>query len=371
MANVNGERIKQARELKGLTQAQLARRARIDQSLIAYLEKGRREPSEETLERIAIQTGFPPSFFRQESSEGFPSGSLQFRARTMSAGQRTQIRQYAKTVWEIAQHMAKQVNEIPLRLPRLSERPGVAASVTRSELGLSPDSPIPHVTNAIEKAGVLVLNIPLPMDKWDAFCVWVGEEVKKPVIVVADGAPGDRLRYSIAHEVGHLVLHQSLDGRLKTIDNEADHFASEFLMPESAMREELTSPVTLASLADLKPRWGVSIQALIRRAYGLEIITERQYKYLFQQLTKRGWRKQEPSALAVPVERPRAFRQMAEILYGNPIRYKQFATEANLTTQFVGELIELHAAQKKKPSSRAPRTPDAENVVNFPERRQA
>jgi Zn-dependent peptidase ImmA (M78 family)/DNA-binding XRE family transcriptional regulator len=371
MANVNGERIKQARELRGLTQAQLADRAHVDQSTIAYLEKGNREPLDETLEAIAIQTGFPPSFFRKKSGDGFPSGSLQFRARTMSAGQRTQVRQYAKTVWEIAQHMAEQVSEIPLRLPKLSEQPEVAAAVTRSELGLSPDGPISHVTNTLEKAGVLVLNIPLPMDRWDAFCAWVGEDTKKPVIVVADGAPGDRLRYSIAHETGHLVLHQSLDGRLRAIDSEADRFASEFLMPESAMREELTSPVTLASLADLKPRWGVSIQALIRRAYSLEVITERQYKYLFQQLTKRGWRKQEPSALAVPIERPRAFRKMAELLYGDPIRYKQFAAEASITTQFANELIELHAARKKRSTERAQQASEADNLLSFPERRQA
>ncbi len=364
MGHVNGERIKQARELRGLTQAQLAERVGVDQSTIAYLERDNFQPSDEKLEAIAIQTGFPPSFFRQRPVEGFPSGSLQFRARSMSAGQRTQVRQYARTVWEIAENMAGQVSEIPLRLPRLSERPEVAAAVTRSELGLPPDKPILHVTNAVERAGVLVLTIPLSMGKWDAFCAWAGEEANRPVIVVADGATGDRLRYSISHEIGHLVLHRWLEGRLKTIDAEADRFAAEFLMPEVAMREELIPPVTLTSLSALKPRWGVSIQALVRRARDLSVITERQYKYLFQQLTKRGWRKREPSALAVPVERPRAFRKMAELLYGDPIPYKKLAIDANLTTQFARELIELHAGRKRK-------APEHNNLLTFPDRKQA
>jgi len=75
-------------------------------------------------------------------------------------------------------------------------------------------------------------------------------------------------------------------------------------------------PVTLATVAKLKPRWRVSIQALIRRARDLAIISDRQYHYLFQQLSARGWRKREPAQFDVAAEKPRAFRKMAEVLYG-------------------------------------------------------
>ncbi|MEJ7842636.1 MAG: ImmA/IrrE family metallo-endopeptidase [Rubrobacter sp.] len=130
----------------------------------------------------------------------------------------------------------------------------------------------------------------------------------------------------------------------------ANRFASEFLLPEQSIRHELYPPITLSGLSKLKPRWGVSIQALIRRAYTLEIITQRQYKYLFQKLSARGWRTKEPDELAVKVEKPRAARQMAELLYGVPygdqIDFKKLAEDVNLTEQFVKEILDAHASKR-------------------------
>ncbi len=368
---ISGERVKQARELRGLTQAQLADRIGKDQSTIAYIEMGSFQPSDEVLGAIAIQTGFPPSFFRQSPRAGFPSGSLQFRARRMSAGHRTQVHQYAKTLWESAEKMAEQINELPVRVPRLTESPETAADVTRSELGLEPDKPVPHVINAVERAGVLVLTVPLPLEKWDAVCMWAGEETKRPVIVVASEAPGDRLRYSVAHELGHLVMHQTLNGDLQDIDREADRFAAAFLMPEAAMRQELMPPITFTSLAELKPRWGVSMQALARRARHLEIISDSQLKYLYKQLSLRGWRKEEPPELAVPVERPRAYRKMAEILYGTPINYRAFAADAGFTPRFAQDVLELHAERREMPPKRERQDPEFDNLVHMADKRNS
>lgn len=363
---INGERVKQARELRGLTQTELADRIGKDQSAIARIERNGFQPSDEVLEAIAIQTGFPPSFFRRKPSSGFTAGSLQFRARRMSAGERTRAYQYAKTVWECVQMMADEITEIPVKLPKLDEPPDVAAAVTRAELGLSPDAPIPNVIDAVERAGVLVLTIPLPLEKWDAFCLWAGEETKQPVIVVASQAPGDRLRLSVSHELAHLVMHQSLQGELQAIEREASRFAGEFLMPEAAMRQEIVPPVTLTSLSELKPHWGVSIQALIYRARDLEIISERQRSYLFEQLSVRGWRKQEPSELAVAVEKPRAVRKMAELLYGDPIDYRRFAGDAGFALRFAEEIIDLHAGRGDAPTTQAHKAPDAGRLYHLP-----
>ncbi len=366
---VSGERVRQARELQGLTQAELAERIGKDQSTVARIEIDGLQPSDEVLEAIAIQTGFPPSFFRRKPRAGFPAGSLQFRARKMSAGERTRVYQYARTVWESVQDMADEISEIPVKLPSLDEPPEVAADVTRSELGLQPDVPIPHLINAVERAGVIVLTVPLPLKKWDAFCSWAGEEKKRPVIVIASEAPGDRLRYSVAHEVGHLVLHRSLQGELKTIDQEANRFAAALLMPKSAILQEIVPPVTLTSLADLKPRWGVSIQSLIYRARDLGIITDRQFRYLFEQLSKRGWRKQEP--LDLPVERPRAVRKMAEILYGDPIDHRQLAARANFRPQFAKDILELHASREEILAGRKRQQPSTGKVHHLASRRNS
>jgi Zn-dependent peptidase ImmA (M78 family) len=85
----------------------------------------------------------------------------------------------------------------------------------------------------------------------------------------------------------------------------------------------------------------VSLQALIRRALTLELTSPSQYRSLSAQLGARGWRTREP--VAVPVERPRALRQLAELLYGIPIDYSSLAHATSLDPAFVRELLEAHA----------------------------
>src|SRR5258708_31351884 len=105
------------------------------------------------------------------------------------------------------------------------------------------------------------------------------------------------------------------------------------------MQQELTAPVTLSSVAVLKPKWGVSMQALVRRAFNLSIISERQYKHLFEEIGANGWRTKEPKNLDIPVEKPRALRQIAEIAYGHPIDYPRLAAESQLTVEMVRQIM--------------------------------
>ncbi len=352
---INGERIRQAREMRALTQTALADMVGVSQPYIAQVESGYLQPSKEVLEAIALRLGFPPAFFRQESSTTFPEGSLLFRARrSITATQRAQAHQYAKTIFEGVERMAEKLDVVPVTLPRSSEEPKAAAQDARAALGLAPDTPIPNLIRTVERGGVLVIALPVALEKRDAYSLWAGVRGQKPVIVVAGNAPGDRLRFSVAHELGHLLLHREHGESEKEMDDQADRFASEFLLPEEPMRHELVPPITLTGLAQLKPRWKVSIQALIRRSRDLEIITERQYKYLFQKLSKLGWRKNEPANLAIPVEKPRAIRQMAELLYGKPIDSRRLAEDTKLTEQFVKEIMGAYreAGERKQAAGR-------------------
>jgi len=326
---IYGERIRQARELTGFTQSQLADRIGANQSFIAHIEQERRVPSPALLDAIAKQTGFLVSFFEQPPLENFPLGSLSFRARKSStAREETQAYQYAKTVFEQVGIMAHGLQMPPLRLPKTQEKPSTAAKITRSELGLSPNMPINNLVGTLEKAGVLVFSLPLTLEKIDAFSTWAHLISERPIITVLSGKPGDRLRFSISHELGHLVMHQAIRGRVSTVENEADQFAAEFLLPSEAMRQEIVPPVTLTSIAALKSRWKVSMQALIRRAYSLGVISNRQYRYLFEQMSSRRWRKEEP--VAIQVERPQGVRKMIELQYGG---VQEYATRMWLTTE--------------------------------------
>ena len=315
----SGDRLKLARELRGLTQTSLAGSLRLSQSTISSIESGRIEPSGDVLSSAALTLGLPLSFFTDQYTETFPLGSLVlYRARkSLTMREESQSRRLAQVIFECVTHLATRLKVMPSRIPQLSDPPDTAAAITRDALGLSPDEPIPHLVRSLEQVGANVLALPLVLPRIDAFSLWAGEDPAKPIIAVTDGKAGDRLRWSTAHELGHLVLHRSIRGSAAEAEAEANAFAAELLLPENVMREELPAPLTLNALAMLKSRWRVSMQALIMRAADLEIITQRQKKYLFMKFSKAGWRKHE-STSKCQSSRPLALRRMIELLFGSP-----------------------------------------------------
>jgi Zn-dependent peptidase ImmA (M78 family)/transcriptional regulator with XRE-family HTH domain len=336
-------RLRQARELRGLTQTALARQVGVHPSAIAQLETGRMQPSPAVLEALGRATGFPPAFFTRPSGPPLPPGSLRFRARAaMTARQRRQAWAYAEILYDLMATLVVQTEYPVPRLPRLDGDPVAAAVITQQALGLAPDRPIGPLIRTLEHHGIWVLALPVPLPRRDACSAWAGGDGATPVIVVAATPAGDRRRFSVAHELGHLVLHHTPEGTPHALERQADAFAAAFLLPEAAMRAALVPPITLTTLADLKARWGVSLQALIRRAHTLEAISPSQYRSLSTQLRARGWRTREP--IAVSVERPRALRQLAELLYGIPMEAVALAHATDLDPAFVRDLLEAHAA---------------------------
>src|SRR6266849_1468955 len=137
-----GYRIRQVRELREWTQAQLAERVGVKQAAIAQIEGGRCEPSDETLAHVARVTGFPVSFFNVPPRATLPLGSLLYRGRaSLSAREQAQAHRLAEVSFEIAHRLAQHVRQYSVRVPRLGEAPAMAAQVARAALGLSPDTP--------------------------------------------------------------------------------------------------------------------------------------------------------------------------------------------------------------------------------------
>jgi Zn-dependent peptidase ImmA (M78 family)/transcriptional regulator with XRE-family HTH domain len=341
-----GPRVRQARELRGLTQTELAHSIGVQQSSIAHLEAGLYSGSD-LIAQIALVTGFPPTFFERDLVEEFPVGSLQFRGRVeMTRKSRAQAHRYAQLLFEIYTRLAARARVPSLAVPEIvNESPARAAELTRASLGLSPDTPIAHVINSLEKAGVAVLGLPVALTGREAFSGWADQ---RPFVALSAQAAGDRLRFTVAHELGHLVLHRAPKGAIPRIEAQAHAFAAEFLMPALQMRTVLVPPVTLSSLAPLKPIWRVSVQALARRARDLFIITSRQYYYLAEQIGRMGLRTDEGSGLAIPPEKPRALRQLLELLYGSPIDVRRAAADLKVSPRFMEEIVNAHAPASKR-----------------------
>jgi Zn-dependent peptidase ImmA (M78 family)/transcriptional regulator with XRE-family HTH domain len=315
-----GDRIRQVRELLGFTQTEVAQTVGIAQSAIAQVEAGVYAPSEGVLEAIAFMTGFDMEFFKQLSpAADFPIGSFLYRTQAkVSSKDKARTHRLSQLMFEAVVYMRTKLRPINVLLPRTTEGPEVAARLTRTGMGLSPDSPIGNLTNSIEKLGVVVLKLPLVVEGLDGFSTWAGRNSEIPVICVLGSKIGYRPRFTLGEELGHLAMHSPLVGDVKQADNEARRFAGELLLPSEAIRKDVLQPVTLTSLTPLRRRWRVSYQFLVRRLYDLQIVTPNQYKYLLMQISSRGWKKVEPGDLDVIQEEPLAFEQMVKVVYGAP-----------------------------------------------------
>lgn len=359
---IYGERVRHARELVGLTQIELARETSTTQPIISSVENGSTQPSDAVLTAVAVATHFPVDWFERQPTPEPPEGSLRFRARaSLTAKDRRQAQRCGQSVHEHVLRMRAELEVPKVDVSDLSEySPQAAARESRAVLGLSASGPVHHLFSSMERAGVVLLGLPLPSGRHDAFAYWHRSTADiHPVISVLSGAPGDRLRFSSAHELGHIVMHGNKELALKSrvAEDQADLFACELLAPNDDMCDEIPTSPTLRNLMLLKRRWGVSLQFLIRRARDVGAVDDHRYTSLFKQLSARGWSKQQP--VPISVEKPRAYRRMAELLYGEPIDVGQISREMCWLPSFCSDVLQQHASADDLP----PKRPLPENVI--------
>jgi Zn-dependent peptidase ImmA (M78 family)/DNA-binding XRE family transcriptional regulator len=366
-----GERVRQARELSRLTQTALAELIGVKQAAISQIESGVTTASPELGQAIAAATGFPEAFFHRDPGPDFPLGSLVFRARRATTiKDLRESHRWAELIYECSKALGERFEQRPTPIPRLQDAtPEEAARVTRSALGLAPDRPIVNLTHTLENNNAYVLALPVKLDRRDAFSLWIDSAPSVPVIFLSAGVPGDRLRFSLSHELGHAVLHYSQRGQIRTVERQADAFASELLLPADAMKIEIVPPVTIESLGALKRRWGTSIQSLILRARDLRIISKRRTQHLFRLLARAGTGVVEPAEYDIPIEKPRTLRKMMEVVYGNPVDPRRVAADFDISAQLAAAIIGVHAERHEL----VPTVPHEEvlNIIPFSRRRQA
>jgi Zn-dependent peptidase ImmA (M78 family) len=129
------------------------------------------------------------------------------------------------------------------------------------------------------------------------------------------GVYRSRQRFAVAHELGHLVLH-TYRRRVadRVAENEADRFASAFLVPSAPARDIFAVSASLYDYGHLQAEWGVSMAALITRAWAVGVISDERRASLFKQLSARGWRRAEP--VRVSPEQPALLGTLLQRRFG-------------------------------------------------------
>lgn len=311
----NHELLLLARQYRGKSQAEVAEEAGLDQGHYSRIERGilNAPPSPETVGTIAAALDFPVSFFLQgDELSGLPLSVHEAAWRKKaSVGAKELKRLHAELNLRIM-HLRRLLQAIDfegeLPLPHLdAEDMGgadkVAAYMRRT--WMVPDGPIKNLTGLCERAGILVIHCDFK-EKIDGVTMRLRDV--PPLIFLNKSAPADRMRHSLAHELGHLLMHSVPN---ENMEDEADTFAGEFLAPISQVRPDLIGGrITLERLVQLKKYWRVSVASLLFKAGKYNLLTSNQSGYLWRQLSSRGWRKREPEETQFEPEQPLSYPQV-------------------------------------------------------------
>ena len=287
-----------ARDYRGLTQAGLAKRLGLQQGAVSKMEGGILGISDEMLDDISRELDLPRRFFLQAGPiYGLGSHAYVYRKRQrMSARDRKRIEAQVNL---LRLHVERMLESLDVDAPqRIPEMPIVDANKSPEQIAyelraswLIPSGPIPNVTAMLEMAGVIVIPCDFGTMAMDATSIWLPGQ--NPLIFVNRHVPGDRWRFTLCHELGHLVMHREPSDYM---EREADQFAAAILMPKHDIRTDLRE-VTIKHFTRIKPYWKVSIQALLERAYSMRRITKNQRRYFYMNLSKHGYRTREPAPL--------------------------------------------------------------------------
>ena len=273
---------------------------------------------------IATVSGFARWWFDLGPLPDLPKGSLRFRKKSSSTqADEERVRAHIRQAIEVIERFADVPGAPAVRIEpnrsrdlQLEDLEGIAIEI-REQLGAGPQDPIRNVTRAVERAGVVVIGSVVPIDrpegieKHDGASNWLDHPIGRPIICVSRGTSGDRHRLSVAHELGHLILHQLRNLDPKRAEVEAFRFAGALLLPRESALESIELPVTLRGLAFAKARWGISIRSLVRRSLDLQLIDTDRRRSLEKQIFARGWGKVEP--VEVPTEEPLLMRRLVEL----------------------------------------------------------
>jgi Zn-dependent peptidase ImmA (M78 family)/transcriptional regulator with XRE-family HTH domain len=347
---IRGSTLRLIRVFRGLTQKELAEQVSVSEAMIWQVERGKR-PSEALLSAIGTVVGVEPAFFFDDLVDEFTEGDCNFRTRIAT---RERVRKrvlaqgtlFAHLVRAVQRHLSLPKYNVPELVASTDEQIERAAEHCRSFWKLGTSAPITHMGRVLENAGVMVTRLrkgePAELDAFSRR----GRDGGLSFVVLnpAKGSTS-RTRFDMAHELGHLVLHASRSGELAERERQANRFASAFLLPQRAFRREFWSGgrVDWTRAFELKKRWKTSVQAIVYRAFDLDLIDLLEFRKAYRTMSARGWLKGEPEE--PQPEPPELFAKTMHMLWEKKrIGAVELAQEVNWTTRTLEDVTGWRSA---------------------------
>lgn len=324
----SGDRLKEAREIRGLQAVVLAELVKVSPQAISQYETGRSSPSPDVLTRLSTTLSVREHFFtlpRRITADR----RIFFRS-LAAATKGARARAGRRLVWleDLVDFLAEDVSLPPATLPDLdlpdhhlissSDIEAVAEEVRKS-WGLR-DNPIPNVVRLLESKGAILARDFLGDESLDSLSEFDDWTSRPYILIGTDKGTAVRWRYDAAHELGHILLHRGVDRRslairpeFKMVEDQAHRFAGAFLLPLSSFGEDFFA-ASLDAMRTLKPKWKTSIATMMVRAHQTSMISDETYHGLWKKYNRRGWRRNEPLDEELEPELPVVLRRAFELL---------------------------------------------------------
>jgi Zn-dependent peptidase ImmA (M78 family)/DNA-binding XRE family transcriptional regulator len=296
--------------LSSLSLDELGSLVGVSRQFVHQLETGAKEPTRELLAALAAALEVTEGFFALPMLRAVREDDCHFRR--LATAPRTILAQAAArgtTVEAIVDELDKR-----LRLPAVdfpeAQSPAsfdeveAIAEDARHHWKLGLDAPITNMTRVVENAGAVVIHFDDISDRIDALSI----ARRRPLIVRSSAKTAAvRLRFDLAHEAGHLIMHQGVITGDKLTEEQAHRFASAFLIPRDAFAREFPRTRRMldwSGLFAMKLRWRMSVRAILRRAFDLGLIDAAQYRVGNIHLSKTGQAKAEKFDDSIVSESP-------------------------------------------------------------------
>ena len=296
-----------AREKAAMSKEDLARRCDVSRRTVTNWESGR--VAYPPLDVLARLFDVDVEFFSRPVTHDVTEADVSFRAlSTLGAYKTRRVLATARSALEL-DDWVRETFELPaVDMPSVDDllsphgetdvTPAQVAKLLRAAWGLG-EQPIKDVMRIVERRGVRIYSVPAPDRDVDAFSFWMAG---RPFVFVNTTKSAERLRYDIAHELGHLCMHKGVStAREKIYEYEANQFASSFLMPDKGVIAQASTASRNLRLTDvmvMKQSWRVSAVAMVRRLHDLKLIADWHYRNWMISLSSRGYREGEPGGIA-------------------------------------------------------------------------
>jgi len=330
-----GEKIILARESRGFSQEELASALGIAQGTLSKMEQGFHIVSDEVVSALIKILHYPVSFFTTEEKLTFPTVSHYRRLKEVSKRSLLEYEAKMNIVRIQLEKFLKNIELPEINLlswnTELYGSPKLAAKNLREKWKM-PLGAVKDITSWIEGNGIPIMLLDFRDDRVDGLSMLSRNGV--PIIFANKNIPADRLRATLAHELGHLVLHMDDKNisKERDIEDEAWLFAGEFLLPIDGLRKTIDQRITLETLAKLKRLWHTSMGFTIMKLKEENLINYNQNRYLWQQMSARGYRKKEPVELDFEKDMPKLF----------PMIYENHKSHLNYSKSELESFLDMH-----------------------------